>query len=169
LVSHNFFCHFNTGIFKMARTKQVPAKDDVAKAAAAPVKSMDVVGSPRRSVKDLRKIDTKTSTKGSRRVCELRVIKCHEGIQFWYIGVPSKATVEGYSKGFLDAVNSSDQEFEEWDLIFVGELRADPRSDIPLKNHRGYWWRGAIRLLDEAESDEETRTALCKVAEVSKK
>jgi hypothetical protein len=46
LVSHNFFCHFNTGIFKMARTKQVPAKDGVAKAAAAPVKSMDVVGSP---------------------------------------------------------------------------------------------------------------------------
>jgi hypothetical protein len=87
----------------------------------------------------------------------------------WYIGVPSKATVEGYSKGFLDAVNSSDQEFEEWDLAFVGELRADSRSDIPLKNHRGYWWRGAVRLLDEAELDEETRAALCKVAEVSKK
>ena len=150
----------------MACTKQVPAKDGVAKAASAPVKSMDVVGSPRRSVKAPRKIDTKTSIKGSRRVCEVRAVKIEGGVQFLYIGVPSKASIEGCSKGFLDAVNSSDPEFEDWDLIFVGELRADG-SDIPLKNHRGHWWRGAVRILDEAESDKETRLALCKIAEVS--
>jgi hypothetical protein len=156
----------------MARTKQTPAKDGVAKASASasPVKSMDVGesgGSPRRSVKEMRNLDPKNSTKGSRRVCELRAFKCLGNVQVWFLGVPSKDTIEGYSKGFLDAVNSADQDFVDHNLIFVGELRAQGGGDIPLKNHRGYWWRVAVRLLDEEEKDEDTRMSLCKVAEVS--
>jgi hypothetical protein len=122
-------------------------------------------GSPRRKSSELKKLEA-VSTRGSRRINLLKMIDCHEGVQLIYMAIPGKKDVEGFARDLIVMVTDGNPVLTEMFITSIGERRSADGTDVPRKNHRGYWCRVVIRISERPETLSEKRLVLDKVAAV---